>query len=179
MLIGGGPGVRTVRSSFHLRGRRISRPIARRRQRAAQWRQLRFDDRGGVSIFVAVITGPLILLAGLLTVDAFGALRARQNADALAIEAARAAQQAVDLDTAIPRPRRARRPWRRHHRRPHLPGPGQRPGARSHHRRRTQDHGDRHRHLPRRVLPPHLPPQVSSTATLLYGTTQPEDGENP
>ncbi|MCQ4214261.1 hypothetical protein, partial [Streptomyces longispororuber] len=71
-------------------------------QQGCWWRQLRFDDRGGVSIFVAVITGPLILLAGLLTVDAFGALRARQNADALAIEAARAAQQAVDLDTAIP-----------------------------------------------------------------------------
>lgn len=43
----------------------------------------RWDDRGGIPVFVALIIGPLLLLCGLLTVDAFGVLRAKQHADDL------------------------------------------------------------------------------------------------
>ncbi|MEV6048660.1 hypothetical protein [Streptomyces xanthochromogenes] len=53
-------------------------------------------------VFVALIIGPLLLLCGLLTVDAFGVLRAKQHADDLSVEAARAAQQAIDPAQAIP-----------------------------------------------------------------------------
>ncbi|MYT68329.1 MULTISPECIES: hypothetical protein [unclassified Streptomyces] len=142
-----------------------------RRRRAA------FDDRGGISIFVAVITGPLILLAGLLTVDAFGALRAREHADALAVEAARAAQQAVDLDSLIPAkgvrvdPAAATAAARTYLSRAHASGSVQvSDGGRritvtvtSSYRGKFWPHTYHHR--------------VSSTATLLYGTTRPEDGE--
>ncbi|MFE9558425.1 hypothetical protein ACFYMW_36340 [Streptomyces sp. NPDC006692] len=62
----------------------------------------RWDDRGAVPVFVALIIGPLLLLCGLLTVDAFGVLRAKQHADDLSVEAARAAQQAIDPAQAIP-----------------------------------------------------------------------------
>ncbi|GAA2418076.1 hypothetical protein ACFPFX_04835 [Streptomyces mauvecolor] len=62
----------------------------------------RWDDRGAIPVFVALIIGPLLLLCGLLTVDAFGVLRAKQHADDLSVEAARAAQQAIDPAQAIP-----------------------------------------------------------------------------
>lgn len=65
-------------------------------------RRRRWDDRGGISVFIALITPALLLLSGLLTVDAFGALRTRERADALTVEAARAAQQAIDPSQAIP-----------------------------------------------------------------------------
>ncbi|WP_331721501.1 hypothetical protein [Streptomyces sp. NBC_00212] len=65
-------------------------------------RRSRWDDRGAVPVFVALIIGPLLLLCGLLTVDAFGVLRAKQHADDLSVEAARAAQQAIDPAQAIP-----------------------------------------------------------------------------
>ncbi|GHB71566.1 hypothetical protein GCM10010331_69360 [Streptomyces xanthochromogenes] len=53
-------------------------------------------------VFVALVIGPLLLLCGLLTIDAFGVLRAKQHADDLSVEAARAAQQAIDPAQAIP-----------------------------------------------------------------------------
>ncbi|MFJ8313344.1 MULTISPECIES: hypothetical protein [unclassified Streptomyces] len=65
-------------------------------------RRSRWDDRGSIPVFVALIIGPLLLLCGLLTVDAFGVLRAKQHADDLSVEAARAAQQAIDPAQAIP-----------------------------------------------------------------------------
>jgi Flp pilus assembly protein TadG len=130
-----------------------------------------------VSIFIAVITGPLILLAGLLTVDAFGALRTRERADALAIEAARAAQQAVDLDSLIPskgvrvEPAAASAAARTYL---------SRAGARG-----TVRVSDGGRTVTVTVTgsysgvfwPHTYHHSVSSTATLLYGTTQPEDGK--
>ncbi|MFF0746648.1 hypothetical protein ACFYVL_40295 [Streptomyces sp. NPDC004111] len=54
------------------------------------------DDQGSMAIFVAIVTVPLLLLGGLLVVDATGKLRAAGRADAVAIEAARAAAQAID-----------------------------------------------------------------------------------
>ncbi|GAA2349518.1 hypothetical protein OKJ48_02730 [Streptomyces kunmingensis] len=143
-----------------------------------RWRQLSFDDRGGVSIFVAVITGPLILLAGLLTVDAFGALRARENADALAVEAARAAQQAVDLDYLIPsRGVRVEPGAAATAARTYLSRAGARGSVRVADGGRTITVTVTGSY--RGVFWPHtFTHDVSSTATLLYGTTRPEDGEN-
>ncbi|MFI7008849.1 hypothetical protein [Streptomyces sp. NPDC050145] len=130
-----------------------------------------------MSIFIAVITGPLILLAGLLTVDAFGALRARENADALAIEAARAAQQAVDLDSLIPS-------------KGVRVDPGDASAAARTYLARSGARGtvrvaDGGRTVTVTVTgsyrgqfwPHTYHHTVSSTATLLYGTTQPEDGD--
>lgn len=149
---------------------RPPRSIARRRP-------LLLDDRGGVSIFVAVITGPLILLAGLLTIDAFGALRARENADAIAIEAARAAQQAIDLDSVIPNkgiridPAAATAAARTYLARAGARGSVQ---INSAGRRITVTVTGEYRGT---FYPHTYRHDVSSTATLLYGTTQPEDGE--
>ncbi|MFI5808731.1 hypothetical protein [Streptomyces sp. NPDC051561] len=53
-------------------------------------------DRGSVALFVAIVSVPMLLLGGLLVVDATGKLRAAARADAVAIEAARAAAQAID-----------------------------------------------------------------------------------
>lgn len=72
------------------------------RQRGTRRLRHPVDDRGGIAVFVALITGPLLLLAGLLTVDAFGLLRTQERADALALEAARAAGQAIDPGQAVP-----------------------------------------------------------------------------
>ncbi|MEU8893709.1 hypothetical protein [Streptomyces sp. NPDC048442] len=58
-------------------------------------------DRGSIAIFVAIVTVPLLLLGGLLVVDAAGKLRAAERADAVAIEAARAAAQAIDGAAAL------------------------------------------------------------------------------
>ncbi|MEV0449784.1 pilus assembly protein TadG-related protein [Streptomyces sp. NPDC050600] len=59
------------------------------------------DDRGGIAPFVAIITVPLLLLGGLLAVDAFGVSRAHERTDAVATEAARAAAQAIDPAQAV------------------------------------------------------------------------------
>ncbi|MFF1511914.1 pilus assembly protein TadG-related protein [Streptomyces sp. NPDC058326] len=59
------------------------------------------DDRGGISPFVAIITVPLLLLGGLLAVDAFGITRAHERTDGIATEAARAAAQAIDPARAV------------------------------------------------------------------------------
>ncbi|MGP3777061.1 hypothetical protein ACTWJ8_40135 (plasmid) [Streptomyces sp. SDT5-1] len=142
------------------------------------WDRYRFDDRGGVSVFVAIITGPLILIAGLLTVDAFGALRARENADALAIEAARAAQQAIDLDAAIPAkgirvdPGAATAAARTYLARAGAHGSVAITGSG---RRITVTVSGSYRGL---FYPRTYTHHVTSSATLLYGTTRPEDGEN-
>ncbi|MGW0778416.1 pilus assembly protein TadG-related protein [Streptomyces sp. NPDC002835] len=58
-------------------------------------------DRGGVSVFVAIVAVPLLILGGLLVVDGTGKLRTAQRADALAMEAARAGAQAIDPGQAV------------------------------------------------------------------------------
>lgn len=47
-------------------------------------------DRGGIAVFVAICTVVLLAIAGLV-LDGGGKLRATERADALALEAARAA----------------------------------------------------------------------------------------
>ncbi|MFI1169167.1 pilus assembly protein TadG-related protein [Streptomyces sp. NPDC020801] len=59
------------------------------------------DDRGGISIFVAIIAVPLLFVGGLFAVDSFGVTRAHERADGIATEAARAAAQAIDPAKAI------------------------------------------------------------------------------
>ncbi|MFI0242569.1 hypothetical protein [Streptomyces sp. NPDC016845] len=144
------------------------------------WGALRrrpFDDRGGVSVFVAVLTGPLILLAGLLTVDALAELRSHERSDALAVEAARAAQQAVDLNMLIPArgiridPAAARAAARTYLARAHATGT-----VRTGHHGRTITVTVTGTY--RGLFWPHTyTHHVSSTATLLYGTTRPQNGE--
>ncbi|MFI7103279.1 TadE/TadG family type IV pilus assembly protein [Streptomyces sp. NPDC050161] len=65
--------------------------------RSLPWR----EDRGGIAVFVAIITIPLIALGGLLVVDGLGRLRAVERADALALEAARAGAQGIDAGQAV------------------------------------------------------------------------------
>lgn len=57
-------------------------------------------DRGGIAVFVAVCTVVLLGIIGLV-LDGGGKLRATERADALALEAARAAGQAIDPAAAI------------------------------------------------------------------------------
>jgi Flp pilus assembly protein TadG len=82
--------VNTVRSTVS----RVRARLARRYAGAG-------DDRGSIAIFAAIVTVPLLLLGGLLVVDATGRLRAAERADAVAIEAARAAAQAIDGAAAL------------------------------------------------------------------------------
>ncbi|MFI1768950.1 TadE/TadG family type IV pilus assembly protein [Streptomyces sp. NPDC020800] len=60
----------------------------------------RGDDRGGVTVFVAVCVIALIGIIGLV-VDGGGKLRATERADYIAGEAARAGGQAIDPAQAI------------------------------------------------------------------------------
>ncbi|MFD5017141.1 TadE/TadG family type IV pilus assembly protein [Streptomyces chartreusis] len=60
----------------------------------------RFDDRGGVSVFVAVCVLALIGIIG-IAVDGGSKMRATERADYLAGEAARAGGQAIDPAEAI------------------------------------------------------------------------------
>ncbi len=55
------------------------------------------DEAGQLTVFVVVLTLPLLLVAGLV-VDGGGVLAAHQRAIATAFEAARAGAQAVDLN---------------------------------------------------------------------------------
>lgn len=55
----------------------------------------RLDDTGSITVFVAVLV-PALLLVVALVVDGAGQLRTISHADALAAEAARAAETAVD-----------------------------------------------------------------------------------
>jgi Flp pilus assembly protein TadG len=66
--------------------------------RGARLRHL--DDRGGVSIMVAILVPALLLLAALV-IDGGGQIRALQRADNIAAQAARAAGQAIDIPAAI------------------------------------------------------------------------------
>ncbi|MFH8698855.1 TadE/TadG family type IV pilus assembly protein [Streptomyces chartreusis] len=60
----------------------------------------RFDDRGGVSAFVAVCVLALIGITG-IAVDGGSKMRATERADYIAGEAARAGGQAIDPAEAI------------------------------------------------------------------------------
>ncbi|WP_309030738.1 pilus assembly protein TadG-related protein [Streptomyces alfalfae] len=69
----------------------------------ASWvsgRSQRLDDRGGVTVFVAVCVVVLIGIIG-VAVDGGGKLRATERADHIAGEAARAGGQAIDPAAAI------------------------------------------------------------------------------
>lgn len=59
-----------------------------------------FDDRGGVTVFVAVCVVALIGIIG-VAVDGGGKMRATERADYIAGEAARAGGQAIDPAKAI------------------------------------------------------------------------------
>ncbi|MER6958892.1 pilus assembly protein TadG-related protein [Streptomyces sp. NPDC000618] len=60
----------------------------------------RWDDRGGVTVFVAVCVIALIGIIG-VAVDGGGKMRAAEHADYIAGEAARAGGQAIDPAQAI------------------------------------------------------------------------------
>ncbi|MFF1917056.1 TadE/TadG family type IV pilus assembly protein [Streptomyces sp. NPDC058239] len=60
----------------------------------------RFDDRGGVTVFVAVCVIALIGIIG-VAVDGGGKMRATERADYIAGEAARAGGQAIDPAQAV------------------------------------------------------------------------------
>ncbi|MFF3214156.1 hypothetical protein ACFYYB_26205 [Streptomyces sp. NPDC002886] len=57
-------------------------------------------DRGGISVYTAIVTIALLAIVG-LAIDGGGKLRATERADAVAMEAARAAGQAIDPASAI------------------------------------------------------------------------------
>jgi Flp pilus assembly protein TadG len=63
-------------------------------------RGARRDDRGGIAVFTAIVTVVLLGIIGLV-VDGGGKLQATERADAQAMEAARAAGQAIDPSAAI------------------------------------------------------------------------------
>ncbi|MEU4953674.1 pilus assembly protein TadG-related protein [Streptomyces lavendulae] len=58
------------------------------------------DDEGGIAIYTAIVTVALLGIIG-LAIDGSGKLRATERADAIAMEAARAAGQAIDPAAAI------------------------------------------------------------------------------
>lgn len=60
-----------------------------------------FDERGGIPVFVAILTIPMLMLMGILVIDGGGKLRATERADAAAREAARAGGQAIDAGKAV------------------------------------------------------------------------------
>ncbi|MFD4482777.1 TadE/TadG family type IV pilus assembly protein [Streptomyces sp. NPDC058471] len=61
----------------------------------------RFDDRGGITVFVAVCVIALLGIIG-LAIDGGGKMRATESADFIATEAARAGGQAIDPAQAVP-----------------------------------------------------------------------------
>ncbi|MER6691982.1 pilus assembly protein TadG-related protein [Streptomyces minutiscleroticus] len=63
-------------------------------------RRARLDDRGGITVFVAVCVVALLGIIG-VAVDGGGKLRATERADYLAGEAARAGGQAIDPARAV------------------------------------------------------------------------------
>lgn len=63
-------------------------------------RRARWDDRGGVAVFVAVCVIALLGIIG-VAVDGGGKMRAVERADYIAGEAARAGGQAIDPAEAI------------------------------------------------------------------------------
>jgi Flp pilus assembly protein TadG len=65
----------------------------------AIYSRLRRDD-GGIAVFTAIVVIVLLGIVGLV-LDGGGKLQATERADALAVEAARAAGQAIDPGAAI------------------------------------------------------------------------------
>ncbi|THA49447.1 hypothetical protein E6R62_27900 [Streptomyces sp. A1136] len=57
-------------------------------------------DEGGIAIYTAIVTVALIGIIG-LAIDGSGKLRATERADSVAMEAARAAGQAIDPAAAV------------------------------------------------------------------------------
>lgn len=76
----------------------IPRPYRLRRLRERL--RARACDQGSLSLFFAVVTVALLMLMGLI-VDGGGALTARNRAESLAQEAARAAGQQLDAAQAV------------------------------------------------------------------------------
>ncbi|MEU9304912.1 pilus assembly protein TadG-related protein [Streptomyces sp. NPDC048269] len=68
-------------------------PRARRRERLR-------GDEGGITVYTAICTIALLGIIG-LAIDGGGKLRATERADAVAMEAARAAGQAIDPASAV------------------------------------------------------------------------------
>ncbi|WP_407842117.1 hypothetical protein ACE1OC_42965 (plasmid) [Streptomyces sp. DSM 116496] len=66
---------------------------------SSQGRRLR-GDQGGISVYAAIVTVALLAIVG-LAIDGGGKLRATERADAVAMEAARAAGQAIDPASAV------------------------------------------------------------------------------
>ncbi|WP_330334770.1 hypothetical protein OHS33_36835 [Streptomyces sp. NBC_00536] len=58
------------------------------------------QDQGGIAVYTAIVTVALLGIIG-LAIDGGGKLRATERADAVAMEAARAAGQAIDPAAAI------------------------------------------------------------------------------
>ncbi|MEV7525638.1 pilus assembly protein TadG-related protein [Streptomyces sp. NPDC091371] len=58
------------------------------------------NDEGGIAIYTAIVTVALLGIIG-LAIDGGGKLRATERADAVAMEAARAAGQAIDPASAV------------------------------------------------------------------------------
>ncbi|GLW34484.1 TadE/TadG family type IV pilus assembly protein [Actinoplanes regularis] len=63
-------------------------------------RRFHTDDRGGITIFYAILTPAFLALLGLV-VDYGGQIRALQRADNIAAEAGRAAGQGINAGQAI------------------------------------------------------------------------------
>jgi Flp pilus assembly protein TadG len=72
----------------------MTEPPNRLRRRAAR------GDRGGIAVFTAIVTVVLLGIIGLV-LDGGGKLRATERADTVAMEAARAAGQALDPGAAV------------------------------------------------------------------------------
>ncbi|MFD9418181.1 hypothetical protein ACFWC9_26195 [Streptomyces goshikiensis] len=66
----------------------------------ALWRSRLREDRGGIAVYTAIVTIALLGIIG-LALDGAGKLRATERADAVAMEAARAAGQAIDPAQAV------------------------------------------------------------------------------
>ncbi|MCC0100677.1 hypothetical protein K7B10_39185 [Streptomyces flavotricini] len=66
----------------------------------AWWHSRLQEDRGGIAVYTAIVTVALLAIIG-LAIDGGGKLRATERADAVAMEAARAAGQAIDPAAAV------------------------------------------------------------------------------
>ncbi|MGW5342903.1 hypothetical protein [Streptomyces sp. NPDC004050] len=66
----------------------------------AQWAGRLRQDQGGIAVYTTIVTVALLAIIG-LAVDGGGKLRATEHADAIAMEAARAAGQAIDPAAAV------------------------------------------------------------------------------
>ena len=87
--------------SVHAPGRGMATPSARLKTRLNQVLACRpaRQDEGAVTIFVVIVASALLVFAGLV-VDGAGKIRALQRADHVALEAARAGAQQIDIPNA-------------------------------------------------------------------------------